>query len=101
MAAIKVFITGDLGITQSRLNPIPDNCIKFYEGNYEISIAIEDRIKSDIRIFKKVITIHDRNEYPIDCTNEFFKTEFKKFGMIYYSHDKLIKAIRIARKLSK
>lgn len=98
MAAIEVFITGEI-VNQSRFNPIPDNCIKFYEGFYEISIAINDRVKSDIRIFKKNLAI--KNDcYSTDCTNEFFKSEFEKFGMVYYSHSKLIKALKLAKKLS-
>lgn len=93
---LKVFNTGYSGIIDH--NPIKDNCIKFYEGNYEISIATEDGIRSDILIYsiKSVFNSRDCN-----CTSQFFKTEYKKCGYVYFTNNKLIKAIRLARKLSK
>lgn len=72
---------------------LPQACIKLYEGLYEISIAIQDGNKFDIKVFNR----------PTDneCTQLFFKSEIKKHGIVIFSNDKLIKAIRIARKLSK
>lgn len=93
---IKVYNTN-----YSQLNHgiISDNCIKFYEGKFEISIATEDSCKSDIRIYNR--NINNMPNETVDYTDRFFKSEIKKFGYVVFSNDNLIKAIRLARKLSK
>jgi hypothetical protein len=94
--AIQVYATG---WDRPKSGPIADNCIKLFEGNYEISIATEDNRKHDIRIFQRISIGNPEND--IDCTKLFFPMEFKRNHFVVFTNSKLVKAIRLAKKLSK
>jgi len=97
---IRIFPIGPIELVKP-YEIMPNACLKIYEGNYEISIAIEDIVKSDMKIFKREKNQETSIKYPIEVTHLFFKREVKNCTMVYFTNEKLIKAIQLAKKLTK